>query len=67
MAVFQYLQPLLSLYSVFAGKAFDFMIKKREDVAKWLVSSWPFQQRGLPFYLWIHNIRPDKIQKTLNT
>jgi hypothetical protein len=34
MAVYQFLQPLLSLYSVFAGKAFDFMIKKREDVAK---------------------------------
>jgi hypothetical protein len=66
IAVYQYLQPLLSLYSVFAGKAFDFMIKKREDVAKWLVSSWPFQQKGLPFYLWIHNIKPDKIQKALN-
>jgi hypothetical protein len=66
MAVYQYLQPLLSLYSVFAGKAFDFMIKKREDVAKWLVSSWPFQQKGLPFYLRLHNIKPDKIQKALN-
>jgi hypothetical protein len=66
IAVYQYLQPLLSLYSVFAGKAFDFMIKKREDVAKWLVSSWPFQQKGLPFYLWLHNIKPDKIQKALN-
>ncbi|MCC5997661.1 MAG: hypothetical protein LM573_01145 [Thermofilum sp.] len=66
IAVYQYLQPLLSLYSVFAGKAFDFMIKKREDVAKWLVSSWPFQQKGLPFYLWLHNTKPDKIQKALN-
>ncbi|MCC5998480.1 MAG: hypothetical protein LM573_05320 [Thermofilum sp.] len=59
MAVYQYLQPLLSLYSAFAGKAFEAMIKKREDVAKWLVSSWPFQQKGLPFYLWLHNIKPD--------
>jgi hypothetical protein len=66
MVVYQYLQPLLSFYSVFAGKAFDFMIKKREDVAKWLVSSWPFQHKGLPFYLWLHNIKPDKIQKALN-
>lgn len=66
MAVYQYLQPLLSFYSAFAGKTFEAMIKKREDVAKWLVSSWPFQQKGLPFYLWLHNIKPDKIQKALN-
>jgi len=67
MAVYQFLQPLLSFYSAFAGKTFESMIKKREDVAKWLVFSWPFQQKGLPFYLWLHNIKPDKIQKSLNT
>jgi hypothetical protein len=66
MLVYEYFQPLLSFYSMLAGKAFDAMIKKKEDVAKWLVSSWPFQQKGLPFYLWLHNIKPDKIQKVLN-
>jgi hypothetical protein len=66
MAVNQYLQPLLSFYSAFAGKTFEAMIKKREDVAKWLVSSWPFQQKGLPFYLWLHNTKPDKIQNALS-
>jgi hypothetical protein len=44
----------------------DTMKKKKEEVAKRLVSSWPFQQKGLPFYLWLHNIMPDKIQKALN-
>jgi hypothetical protein len=67
MAANQYLQPLLFLYPLIAGKAFYAMIKKRDDVAKWLVSSWPFQQKGLLFYLWLHNIKPDKIQKSLNT
>jgi hypothetical protein len=67
MAVDQYLQLLLSFYPIIADKAFDFIIKKKEDVAKWLVSRWPFQQKGLPFYLWLHNIKPDKIQKALST
>jgi hypothetical protein len=67
MAVYQHLQPLLSLYSVFAGKTFEAMIKNREYVAKWLVSRWPFQQKGLPYHLWLHNIKPDKIKKSLST
>jgi hypothetical protein len=41
------------------------IIKKRE-VARWLVSRWPFQQKGLPFYLWLHGIRPERIKKALN-
>jgi hypothetical protein len=60
-------QNLLSLYPLIARETIDTMKKKKEDVTKWLVSSWPFQQKGLPFYLWLHNIKPDKIQKALNS
>jgi hypothetical protein len=39
------------------------IIKKREEAVRWLVSKWPFQQKGLPYHLWLHGIRPDKIIK----
>jgi hypothetical protein len=62
IAAYEYLQPLLDLISdLIIG-----VMKKRKEVARWLVSKWPFQQKGLPFYLWLHGIRPDRIKKALN-
>jgi|GEM_PF-2231360 len=64
--LYQYLQPLLPILSPIIYKIISKMIEKREEAARWLVSRWPFQQRGLPFYLWLHGIRADRIKKALN-
>jgi hypothetical protein len=66
----QYIQPFLPIISPIISpiiyKMIEKMIEKREEVAKWLVSRWPFQQKGLPFYLWLHGMRADEIKKALN-
>jgi hypothetical protein len=64
-AAYQYLQPLLYLIPEIITE----IMKKRKEVARWLVSRWPFQQKGLPFYLWLHGIKADRIIKkvSLNT
>jgi hypothetical protein len=68
--LYQYIQPLLPILSPIIStiiyKMIEKMIEKREEAARWLVSRWPFQQKGLPFYLWLHGIRPDRIKKALN-
>jgi hypothetical protein len=77
---YQRLQPLLKIIpgipeiipeSIF-GIILEEILKKipeiieKREVARWLVSRWPFQQKGLPFYLWLHRIKPDRIKKALN-
>jgi hypothetical protein len=45
-AAYQYLQPLPDLVSEKTSGIID--------AARWLVSRWPFQQKGIPFYLWLY-------------
>ncbi|MGY0287591.1 MAG: hypothetical protein ACUX7D_02310 [Candidatus Methanodesulfokora washburnensis] len=63
IAAYKYLQPLLPLLSPIFSKIMDKIMEKREGMTRWLVSRWSFQQKGLPFYLWLHGIRPDEIKK----
>jgi hypothetical protein len=65
IAASQDLQSLLDLIPRIIPEISSFLeiIEKRKNAAKWLVSRWPFQQKGLPFYLWLHGIRPDRIKK----
>jgi hypothetical protein len=49
-AAYKHLQPLLEI--IISEKIPEIM-KKRKEMKRWLVSKWPFQQRGLPFYLWL--------------
>jgi hypothetical protein len=67
-AAYQHLQSLLDLISRIIPEIISFseIMEKRKNVTKWLVSRWPFQQKGLPFHLWLHGIRPDEIKKALN-
>ncbi|RSN77417.1 MAG: hypothetical protein DSO07_10095 [Thermoproteota archaeon] len=65
-AAYQYLQPLLQIINLIIPEIMIEMMKKRKEAARWLVSRWPFQQKGLPFYLWLHGIRADRIKKALN-
>ncbi|RSN73471.1 hypothetical protein [Candidatus Methanodesulfokora washburnensis] len=68
---YQYLQPLLGIIpgipgiipEAMIGMIFEEILKKipkitekREEMTRWLVSRWPFQQKGLPFHLWLHEI-----------
>ena len=77
-AAYEYLQSLLGIIpgipgiipEAIIGIIFEEILKKipeitekREEMTRWLVSNWPFQQKGLPFYLWLHGIRPDEIIK----
>jgi hypothetical protein len=68
--IYQHLLPLLPILSPIVykiiSKMIEKMMEKREEAARWLVSRWPFQQKGLPFYLWLHGIRADRIKKALN-
>jgi hypothetical protein len=77
-AAYQYLQPLLGIIPEIRGiipatisEIISGIISEKirgiiEEPVRWLVSRWPFQQKGLPFYLWLHGIRPDRIKKALN-
>jgi len=65
VAAYRDLQSLLDLISKIISGVISSseIIGKRKEVARWLVSRWPFQQKGLPFHLWLHGIRPDEIKK----
>jgi len=65
--LYQYLQLLLPLLSPIISKIMIEMMKKREEAARWLVSRWPFQQKGIPFYLWLHGIKPDRITEKISS
>jgi hypothetical protein len=61
-AAYQYLQPLPDLINEIISEMISEKISEEksgimEKVMRWLVSRWPFQQKGLPFYLWLHGIR----------
>jgi hypothetical protein len=61
-AAYQHLQPLLDLINEIISEMISEKISEKksgimEKVMRWLVSRWPFQQKGLPFYLWLHGIR----------
>jgi hypothetical protein len=59
-AAYDYLHPLLDLIIS------EITREIAKEPARWLVSKWPFQQKGLPFHLWLHRITLDEIKKALN-
>jgi len=58
-SAFQQLKPLPLIIVTAIEKVIERSIEDIvERVARWLVVKWPFQQKGLPFYLWYHEIKP---------
>ncbi|MGC8933524.1 MAG: hypothetical protein ACP5LQ_09610, partial [Candidatus Methanodesulfokora sp.] len=52
-SAFQQLKPLPFIVAAAIEKVIERPIEDIvERMARWLVVKWPFQQKGLPFYLW---------------